>query len=67
MIRAMNSHPSNTHSIATGKLVVNRNGHPYRSGTDREFDLMLAAREASGGVHYASSAFTTSPLTLVRR
>lgn len=32
-----------------GKLILNRDHQPYRSGTEREFDLMLAAREASGG------------------
>lgn len=32
-----------------GKSILTPEGEPYRSGTEREFDLMLAAREASGG------------------
>ncbi|MCC7365343.1 MAG: WD40 repeat domain-containing protein, partial [Dehalococcoidia bacterium] len=32
-----------------GKSILTPDGDPYRSGTEREFDLMLAAREASGG------------------
>ncbi|MBU2490409.1 MAG: DUF4062 domain-containing protein, partial [Proteobacteria bacterium] len=31
-----------------GALVQKADGEPYRSGTEREFDLMLLAREASG-------------------
>ena len=31
-----------------GKTITNREGKPYRSGTEREFDMMLAAFEASG-------------------
>jgi len=34
-----------------GRTIVNREGQPYRSGTEREFDLMLAAFDASGGRH----------------
>ncbi|MBU6303749.1 MAG: AAA family ATPase, partial [Verrucomicrobia bacterium] len=32
-----------------GKAVRDKEGNPYRSGTEREFDLMLAALEQSGG------------------
>jgi len=33
----------------TGALVTKADGTEYRSGTEREFDLMLAARRQSGG------------------
>jgi hypothetical protein len=35
-----------------GALIRRKDGSEYRSGTERELDLMLCAREASGGVRF---------------
>lgn len=40
-----------------GGMTKKKDGSPYRSGTEREFDLMLAAREASGGERPAILAY----------
>jgi hypothetical protein len=41
-----------------GALILKPDGTEYRSGTEREFDLMLAARRASGGLRPHIIAYT---------
>ena len=42
----------------TGLAIRKSDGTEYRSGTDRELDLMLSSREASGGIRPAILAYT---------
>jgi hypothetical protein len=41
-----------------GNAVMKRDGSPYLSGTEREFDMMLAAHERSGGKRPVILAYT---------
>jgi hypothetical protein len=41
-----------------GGAVLKRDGSPYRSGTEREFDMMLAAHERGGGRRPVILAYT---------
>lgn len=41
-----------------GGAVLKRDGSPYRSGTEREFEMMLAAHESGGGKRPVILAYT---------